>query len=286
MPAGGELSHGPGVPRGRQRRKLNGFPLPLKKRWRHGSECWGLPNPGLGDGIVGRSPARRSRAAAAGADVDAPPAGKQAGPGARGDRVAAAVPTWERTLQDPRRKLAIPTSRCLIEETDSTGRGLGVLTEMAVAEDDSEVVKALPGPDVWAAAGVLREVPLVELGRACQLQQPLSRSAGGQGGQGLGLLIEAGASANTSAALLASPCSRTRWCGRPGRRSLPAADRQYAVMFSAVGTVLAKWGTSLFRSCVIEGFHHQLADQLLQGGQIADHAGARVDGTASVTSSR
>ena len=41
MPAGSELSHGPGVRQGRQRRKLTGFPLPLKKRWRHGSECWG-----------------------------------------------------------------------------------------------------------------------------------------------------------------------------------------------------------------------------------------------------
>lgn len=46
------------------------------------------------------------------------------------------------SLEDPCRKLAKPTSRCLIEETDRTGRGLGVLTEMLGGRfgDDSEVV--------------------------------------------------------------------------------------------------------------------------------------------------
>ena len=36
----------------------------------------------------------------------------------------------ERSLQDPCRQLAGPTSRCLVEETDRSGRGLGVLTEL------------------------------------------------------------------------------------------------------------------------------------------------------------
>jgi len=40
------------------------------------------------------------------------------------------------------RRLAAPTSRCLVEETDTTGRGLGVLSEIVAGRfgDDSEVV--------------------------------------------------------------------------------------------------------------------------------------------------
>lgn len=51
-------------------------------------------------------------------------------------------PSLGASLQDPCRKLAKPTSRCLIEETNRTGRGLGVLTEMLGGRfgDDSEVV--------------------------------------------------------------------------------------------------------------------------------------------------
>lgn len=74
----------------------------------------------------------------------------------------------ERTLQDPCRKLAIPTSRCLIEETDSTGRGLGVLTEMLGGRfgDDSEVVvKRCLARMFGLPPESLREVPLRELGR-------------------------------------------------------------------------------------------------------------------------
>jgi len=43
------------------------------------------------------------------------------------DTVAAGNDDLARRLQDPCRKLAGPTSRCLIEETDDSGRGLGVL---------------------------------------------------------------------------------------------------------------------------------------------------------------
>ncbi|MFM7634530.1 MAG: hypothetical protein ACKO7Z_02885 [Cyanobacteriota bacterium] len=48
----------------------------------------------------------------------------------------------EQSLRDPCRQLAGPTSRCLIEETDRSGRSLGVLTELIGGRfgDDSEVV--------------------------------------------------------------------------------------------------------------------------------------------------
>ena len=74
----------------------------------------------------------------------------------------------ERALEDPCRKLAIPTSRCLIEETDATGRGLGVLTEMLGGRfgDDSEVVvKRCLARMFGLPADSLGEVPLRELGR-------------------------------------------------------------------------------------------------------------------------
>jgi hypothetical protein len=84
------------------------------------------------------------------------------------EAAAGGRPDLERTLQDPCRKLAIPTSRCLIEETDSTGRGLGVLTEMLGGRfgDDSEVVvKRCLARMFGLPAESLREVPLRELGR-------------------------------------------------------------------------------------------------------------------------
>ena len=48
----------------------------------------------------------------------------------------------EQSLRDPCRQLAGPTSHCLIEETDRSGRSLGVLTELIGGRfgDDSEVV--------------------------------------------------------------------------------------------------------------------------------------------------
>jgi hypothetical protein len=84
------------------------------------------------------------------------------------EAAAGGRPDLERTLQDPCRKLAIPTSRCLIEETDSTGRGLGVLTEMLGGRfgDDSEVVvKRCLARMFGLPVESLREVPLRELGR-------------------------------------------------------------------------------------------------------------------------
>lgn len=74
----------------------------------------------------------------------------------------------ESTLRDPCRKIAGPTSRCLIEETDASGRGLGVITEMLGGRfgDDSElVVKRCLARMFGLPTDSLRDVPLRELGR-------------------------------------------------------------------------------------------------------------------------
>ncbi len=84
------------------------------------------------------------------------------------EAAAGGDPSLERTLQDPCRKLAVPTSKCLIEETDSTGRGLGVLTELLAGRfgDDSEVVvKRCLARMFGLPADSLRQVPLRELGK-------------------------------------------------------------------------------------------------------------------------
>jgi hypothetical protein len=77
-------------------------------------------------------------------------------------------PSLGSSLQDPCRKLAAPTSRCLIEETDRTGRGLGVLTEMVGGRfgDDSEVVvKRCLARLLGLPVDSLRDVPLRDLAR-------------------------------------------------------------------------------------------------------------------------
>jgi hypothetical protein len=71
-------------------------------------------------------------------------------------------------LQDPCRKLAVPTSKCLIEETDSSGRGLGVLSDMLAGrfgEDSEVVVKRCLARLVGLPADSLRDVPLQDLAR-------------------------------------------------------------------------------------------------------------------------
>ncbi|MEB3333057.1 MAG: hypothetical protein VKI83_11265 [Synechococcaceae cyanobacterium] len=82
---------------------------------------------------------------------------------AAGDR-----PDLRRSLQEPCRKLAGPTSKCLIEETDASGRGLGVISELIGGRfgDDSEaVVKRCLARMFGLPADTLRDVPLRELGR-------------------------------------------------------------------------------------------------------------------------
>jgi hypothetical protein len=74
----------------------------------------------------------------------------------------------EKSLQDPCRKLAVPTSKCLVEETDNSGRSLGVLTEMIsgrFGDDSEEVVKRCLARMFGLPTDSLRDVPLRELGR-------------------------------------------------------------------------------------------------------------------------
>lgn len=81
---------------------------------------------------------------------------------------AGASPSLGASLEDPCRKLAKPTSRCLIEETNRTGRGLGVLTEMLGGRfgDDTEVVvKRCLARLLGLPVDSLRDVPLRDLTR-------------------------------------------------------------------------------------------------------------------------
>ena len=74
----------------------------------------------------------------------------------------------EKSLQDPCRKLAVPTSKCLIEETDNSGRSLGVLTEMVsgrFGDDSEEVVKRCLARMFGLPTDSLLDMPLRELGK-------------------------------------------------------------------------------------------------------------------------
>ena len=74
----------------------------------------------------------------------------------------------ERTLVQPCRQLARPTSQCLVEETDRTGRGLGVVTELLAGRfgDDSEVVvKRCLARLFGLPADSLNQVPLRALAK-------------------------------------------------------------------------------------------------------------------------
>jgi hypothetical protein len=73
-----------------------------------------------------------------------------------------------KSLQDPCRKLAVPTSKCLIEETDNSGRSLGVLTEMVsgrFGDDSEDVVKRCLARMFGLPTDSLRDMPLRELGK-------------------------------------------------------------------------------------------------------------------------
>jgi len=80
-----------------------------------------------------------------------------------------------RSLQDPCHQLSIPTSRCLIEETDSSGRGLGVVRELLAGrfgEDSELVVKRCLARLFGLPADSLREMPLRQLARRFGSLQP------------------------------------------------------------------------------------------------------------------
>jgi len=95
------------------------------------------------------------------------------------ETAAGSNPELRRSLVEPCQQLAIPTSRCLIEETDSSGRGLGVVTELLSGRfgDDSEVVvKRCLARLFGIPADSLRDVRLRDLGRHFG-----SRQMGGEG---------------------------------------------------------------------------------------------------------
>ena len=84
------------------------------------------------------------------------------------ETVSAGRADLEKSLQDPCRKLAVPTSKCLIEETDNSGRSLGVLPEMVsgrFGDDSEEVVKRCLARMFGLPTDSLRDMPLRELGR-------------------------------------------------------------------------------------------------------------------------
>jgi len=100
------------------------------------------------------------------------------------EAAAGGNPDLERTLVQPCRQLARPTSQCLIEETDRTGRGLGVVTELLAGRfgDDSEVVvKRCLARLFGLPADSLNEVPLRALARRfgnANSNRPLSSGPG------------------------------------------------------------------------------------------------------------
>jgi hypothetical protein len=82
------------------------------------------------------------------------------------EAAAGGNPDLERTLVQPCRQLARPTSQCLVEETDRTG--LGVITELLAGRfgDDSEVVvKRCLARLFGLPADSLNDVPLRALAR-------------------------------------------------------------------------------------------------------------------------
>jgi hypothetical protein len=77
-------------------------------------------------------------------------------------------PSLAERMAPPCRALAGPTSRCLIEETERSGRSFGVMTELLAGRfgDDSEVVvKRCAGRMLGLPADSFMDVPIRELAR-------------------------------------------------------------------------------------------------------------------------
>lgn len=71
-------------------------------------------------------------------------------------------------VQQPCEAIAKPTSRCLVDETDRSGRGFGVLSEMLAGrfgDDSAIVVKRCLSRQLGLPAGSLEQLPLQELVR-------------------------------------------------------------------------------------------------------------------------
>ena len=77
-------------------------------------------------------------------------------------------PTLQERMAAPCRALAGPTSRCLIEETERSGRSFGVMTELLAGRfgDDSEVVvKRCAGRLLGLPADSFMDVPIRDLAK-------------------------------------------------------------------------------------------------------------------------
>ena len=109
-------------------------------------------------------------------------------------RLAAACVQWAsdgdtalgQRLQRPCTALAGPTSRCLVEESERSGRTLAVISELVASrfgDDSEEVVKRCLARMFGLPADSLREMPLRELARRFLPRQewPGSSNEAGQG---------------------------------------------------------------------------------------------------------
>lgn len=81
-------------------------------------------------------------------------------------------------LQQPCLAVAKPTSRCLIDETDRSGRSLGVLSELLAGRfgsDSEAVVKRCLAKQLGLPAASLDALPLRELVQRSKEQGPEAR---------------------------------------------------------------------------------------------------------------
>ena len=77
-------------------------------------------------------------------------------------------PLLSRRLDNPCRLVAAPTSRCLIDEIDRSGRGLGILSELLAGrfgDDSAMVVKRCLARQLGLPPEGLQDLPLQELVR-------------------------------------------------------------------------------------------------------------------------
>ena len=99
-------------------------------------------------------------------------------------RISAACQQWasagdkslEERMGPPCRALAGPTSRCLVDETERSGRGLGVMSELLAGRfgDDSElVVKRCAGRLLGLPPESFQDVPIRELARRFKAPAPV-----------------------------------------------------------------------------------------------------------------
>ena len=98
-------------------------------------------------------------------------------------RITAACQQWagagdkglEERMGPPCRALAGPTSRCLVDETERSGRGLGVMSELLAGRfgDDSEVVvKRCAGRLLGLPPDSFQDVPMRELAKRFKAAAP------------------------------------------------------------------------------------------------------------------